>query len=151
MGLSITELPGTSNLTPQDLLPVHDYESNTTKKIAARSLQNNVHRFEPIFITDTAVTLSPEHETAMLVFTSAGSTTVSIDDNVFELGCTIHLLRDDGAGPVTVQALGGSTVVLRPPEGKLSQARGTNSPMTVYLKEKGASEYWNIWGDLKDQ
>lgn len=36
-------------------------------------------------------------------------------------------------------------------EGKLSQARGTNSPMTVYLKEKGASEYWNIWGDLKDQ
>ena len=84
------------------------------------------------------------------MLTNVTSTTVSIDDSVFELGATIHLLRDNAAGPVTVQALGGSTVVLRVPEGKLSQARGVNSPMTIYLREQGATEYWNIWGDLKD-
>ena len=42
MGLSITELSGTSNLTSQDLLPVHDYESNTTKKIAASVLKDYI-------------------------------------------------------------------------------------------------------------
>lgn len=151
MGTSISQLSQTSNLTSPDLFPVHDYESNTTKKVTARSLQNNVHRFTPVVVTDTTITLTADHETTMLVLTNAGSTTVNIDDGVFELGCTIHLLRDSGAGPVTVQALGGSTVVLRAPEGKLAQARGVNSPMTVYLREKGATEYWNIWGDLKDQ
>lgn len=150
MGTTVPALPETLHSTAQDLLPVHDYETNTTKKISGKNLQRSVHRFEPIIVTASTITLNTSHETALLVLTNVTSTTVSIDDSVFELGATIHLLRDNAAGPVTVQALGGSTVVLRVPEGKLSQARGVNSPMTIYLREQGATEYWNIWGDLKD-
>lgn len=150
MGTTIPALPETLHATAQDLAPVHDYETNTTKKISIKNLQRSLHRFEPIVITDPTLTLGSVHETGLLVLTNVTSTTISIDDSVFELGATIHLLRDNAAGPVTVQALGGSTVVLRVPEGKLAQARGVNSPMTIYLREKGATEYWNIWGDLKD-
>ena len=145
MGTTVPALPETLHSTAQDLFPVHDYETNTTKKISGKNLQRSVHRFEPIIVTASTITLNTSHETALLVLTNVTSTTVSIDDSVFELGATIHLLRDNAAGPVT-----GSTVVLRVPEGKLSQARGVNSPMTIYLREQGATEYWNIWGDLKD-
>lgn len=144
------ELIVSPNITPGDLIPIHDVETNITKTVNGQQAQRSFHRFTPLIIGDPSITLTAEHETFVIVLTNATSTIVNIDDGVFPIGATIHILRDNTAGPVTVQALGGSTVVLRVPSGKLAEARDVNSPMTIYLRDVGASEYWNIWGDLKD-
>lgn len=147
---TIPQLTEISSITPGDVLIAHDLESNTTRRISGANSQKSFHRFGQIIVSAGNITLSPEHETSVVVLTNVTSTVVNINNDIFEQGATIHLLRDNSAGPVTVQALGGSTVVLRVASGKLSQARDVNSPMTLYLREKGATEYWNIWGDLKD-
>mgnify|MGYP003418495607 CR=1 FL=1 len=145
---TIPELGELTSITDNDLVISHDAETNITSKVTGKNAKHSFHRFTPLIVTGSTLTLTAEHETALVVLTNATSTVVSIDDNVFPVGATIHILRDNSAGPVTIQALGGSTVVLRVPTGKLSQARDTNSPMTLYLREVGATEYWNIWGDL---
>ena len=146
---TIPELDISTAITQNDKIVVHDVETNITKQISGVDSQRSFHRFAPIVITSGTLTLSAIHETAVVVLTNATGTVVSVDDSVFTAGATIHLLRDNSAGPVTVQALGGSTVVLRVPTGKLAELRDTNSPVTLYLRDVGANEYWNIWGDLK--